>query len=213
MTYTLYWRERSGAFGPHAVLAELGLAAEEVRIDSKAGDNRTADYLAINPHGRIPALRLPDGEVMTESAAIALYLAELHPGAGLVPPPGDPRRAAVLRWLFFAVANLYETDLRFTYPDRYTSDPAGAAGVREAAEREFEANWAIAAGAFGEGGPYLLGGCFSIADPYLAMIAVWHPEPKRLLARLPALGRLVEAVRMRPALAALWERYGFNRDL
>lgn len=211
MTLTLYWRERSGSFGPHAVIAELGLPVAEVRVDSKAGHNRRADYLALNPMGRIPALVLEDGQVMTESAAIALHLAESHPAAGLVPLPGDPARPLLLRWLFFAVASLYEPDLRYSYPDRYTTDPAGAEGVKQAGYRDVDRHWAIMAEAYGEG-PWLLGR-YSLIDPYIAMMAAWHYAPKALFARHPVLGRLVEAVRTRPALAALWQRYGFDRDL
>jgi len=211
LTLTLYWRERSGAFGPHAVIAELGLAAREIRVDSKAGDNQTADYLALNPTGRIPTLVLDDGTVMTESAAIALHLAESHPAGSLAPPPGEPARAQLLRWLFFAVANLYEPDLRYTYPDRYTLDPAGAEGVKQAGIRDVDRNWAIMAEAYGAD-TFLLGR-FSLIDPYVAMMAAWHYAPRALFARHPALGRLVEAVRGRPALAQLWQRYGFDRDL
>jgi glutathione S-transferase len=211
MTLTLYWRERSGSFGPHAVIAELGLVLREVRVDSEAGDNSRPDYLALNPTGRIPTLVLADGSVMTESAAMALHLAECHPAAGLAPPPGDPRRARLLRWLFFAVAGLYEPDLRYTYPDRYTADPAGAEGVKQAGIRDVDRNWAIMAGAYGADS-YLLGR-FSLIDPYVAMMAAWHYAPKALFGRHPALGRLVDAVRGRPALAQLWQRYGFDRDL
>ncbi len=212
MTYTLYWRERSGSFGPHAVLAELALPVDEIHVNSKAGANRTAEYLALNPDGRIPVLRLPDGQVMTESAAIALHLAESHPEAGLVPLPGDPDRVRFLRWLFYSVPNIYEPDLRASYPARYCSDPGEAEGVKRAGLRALDANWTILAAALGEG-PFLLGQRYSVADPYLAMMAAWHPAPRALMARLPALARLVEAVRTRPRLNALWERYGFNRDL
>ena len=211
MALTLFWRERSGSFGPHAIIAELGLAAREVRVDSKAGDNWKPDYLALNPTGRIPTLVLDDGTVMTESAAIALHLSESRPAGGLAPLPGDPRRARLLRWLFFAVASLYEPDLRYTYPDRYTTDPAGAEGVRQAGIRDVDRNWAILAEAYGDE-TFLLGR-FTMIDPYIAMMAAWHYAPRTLLARNPALGRLVDAVRTRPALADLWQRYGFNRDL
>ncbi len=211
MTYTLYWRERSGSFAPHALLIELGLPFEAIRVDSKAGDNRKPTYLALNPTGRIPTLILPDGLVMTESAAMTLHLAESHPAAGLLPPAGSPERATLLRWLFFSVASLYETDLRCSYADRYTTDPQGAAGVKQAGIRDIDRDWAIIAEAYGER-TYLLGS-FSALDLYVAPQAAWHYAPRQLFARHPALGRLVEAVRHRPAIAELWKSYNFDRDL
>lgn len=212
MTYTLYWRKRTGAFAPAAILAETGQDWTAIEIPPDRDDHRRADYLALNPAGRIPTLILPDGGVMTESAAMVLHLAESFPDAGLLPPLGDPARAQVLRWLVFAQTNIYETDLRQTYPDRYTTDPEGAEGVRAAADREVERLWEIVAGALGDG-PFLLGARYSLVDPYLAMMLAWHPEPKALIARHPALGRLLEAVVARPAIAPLWRQFELDRRL
>lgn len=209
MTFTLYWRKRTGAFGPAAVLAEAGQTWHGVYVDSAKGENLTPTYLGLNPIGRIPALVLPDGTVMTESAAMMLHLAELFPATGLLPPLGDPARPTVLRWLLFAATNLYETDLRSSYPERYTDDADGAPAVRRAADRRFEELWAVVAEAYGAG-PYLLGERYSLVDPYLAMMLAWHQQPAVLIARHPVLGRLHAAVTARPALARLWREYDLH---
>lgn len=209
MSYTLYWRVRSGAFAPHAILAELGQAVTEIEIPQGSDLHKRPDYLALNPAGRIPTLILPEGGIMTETGAMVLYLAERHPEAGLLPPLGDPARAQVLRWLFFAQCNVYETDLRQTYPTRYTADPDGAEGVRAAAGEELDRLWAIVADALQ--GPFLLGERYSLVDPYLAMMVAWHPEPLGLISRLPPLGPLVERTIARPAIAPLWRRYELDR--
>ncbi len=209
MSHTLYWRRRTGAFAPAAILAEAGVAWDAIEIPSDRDDHRRADYLKLNPAGRIPTLILPDGSVMTETAAIVLHLAESYPAAGLLPPLGDPARAQVLRWLIFAQANIYETDLRQSYAERYTTDPQGAAGVRGAADREVERLWDIVAGVLDEG-PFLLGERYSLVDPYLAMMVAWHPRPKELVARHPALGRLKQAVVARPAIQPLWRQFDLD---
>ena len=87
---------------------------------------------------------------MPESAAIALHLAESRPEANLLPPAGTSQRATLLRWLFFSVSSLYETDLRYSYPDRYTADPKGAEGVKQAGIRDVDRFWAMIAAAYGE---------------------------------------------------------------
>ncbi len=211
MTFTLFWRERSSSFAPHALLIELALPFTAVRVDSKAGDNQKPAYLALNPTGRIPTLALPDSTVMTESAAMVLHLAESRPEANLLPPAGSSQKATLLRWLFFSVSSLYETDLRYSYPDRYTADPKGAEGVRQAGIRDVDRFWAMIAAAYGEG-PYFFGR-YTVLDLYVAPQAAWHYAPKQLFARHPVLGRLVDAVRARPAIAELWKSYNFDRDL
>lgn len=209
--YKLYWRERTGAFAPAAVMAELDIPYEAIKVETKTRQHESAQYRAINPLAQIPALILPDGSVMTESAAIALYLAESKADNGLVPPVGDARRAAFLRWLFFAQTNIYETDLRFTYADRYTSDPNGAAGVAEAARARFDRLWDMTAEAVA--GPYFFGKDFTLLDIYLAMLAAWHYDPPEFLAENAVIRRLVEATAARPATGKVWRQYHMHAKM
>ena len=131
--YTLYWARETGAMAPQIILEEAGASYERVVLDYEEGEETQTEYLAINPRGQIPALGLPDGSVMTESAAIVLHIAESHPEVGMLPMAGSVERAQVYRWLFYAVANLYETDLRLYYSDRYTADAACAESVEVSA--------------------------------------------------------------------------------
>ena len=82
------------------LLEELGEPYEIVITDVRAGAGQTPEYLAINPMGKVPAI-IDDGEIVTETGAICLYLGDKYPKAGLAPPIGDPLRAPYLRWLFF----------------------------------------------------------------------------------------------------------------
>lgn len=212
MTFTLYWRKRTGGFAPAAILAEAGQGWTGVYVESEKGENRQAAYLALNPLGRIPTLILPDGTVMTETAAMVIHLAELFPGAALLPPVGDPARPVALRWLLFGAVNIYEADLRYTYPARYSDDPADAPAVAQAARALTDQLWNAVAAAYGEG-PYLLGRRYSVVDPYMAMLAAWHYEPRALLERLPVLRRLVDDVSSRPAIAPLWQDFDLGAKL
>ena len=87
--------------------AELGLPLEKVILDPSKGQNKTPEYLALNPMGKIPTFQDDDGWVLWESTAIALYLAEKHPQKGLLPAASDVRaRANVHRWLSWNASHL-----------------------------------------------------------------------------------------------------------
>ncbi len=200
--YKLYWRYDSGSYAPNAVLELAGARFERVHVDSRKGETRTDAYLALNPLAQIPTLVLPDGTVMTESAAMLLHLTEAFPAAGLAPAPGAAGRAGFQRWLLFLAANVYPAVLRDAYPERYTVDPAGAAGVRAQAQADKARLWAIYAAAQG-GRKWMSGTRMSALDIYAAMLAGWWAEA----TTLPAIGGLVERVRADPVCGRLWAEY------
>ena len=84
--YKLYWSKMSGAIAPQVLLEEVGAKYEKIVVDLDQEENQEPDFLAINPMGQIPALVLPDGTLMTESAAIILQICDRHPEAKLAPP-------------------------------------------------------------------------------------------------------------------------------
>lgn len=202
--YTLYWFPDTGAFAPQAVLEETGATYELRPIDTTKGEHRTATFLALNPRGQVPALRLPDGTVISESAAMVLHIADAYPAAGLLPPPGESARAQAYRWLFFCVANIYEADLRYYYADRYTDDAGGRDGVCAAAARHMRESFALIERAL-DPGPYLLGERYSVADVYLLMLAGWASTAESTTA-CPRIEALCRRVRERPAIARIWSR-------
>ena len=83
-----------------AMLEELGAPYDMVALNLTAAEQRTPDYLAINPMGKVPAIR-DEGVLITEQPAILMHLADLYPEKGLAPLPGDPLRGAWLRWMVF----------------------------------------------------------------------------------------------------------------
>src|SRR5437660_6688194 len=96
----LYWSPRSRSFTALWLMEETGQPYERVLTDISTGAQKRIEYLAINPMGKVPALK--DGDAtLAESAAICAYVAERYPEAKLAPPLGDPLRAKFLYWLFF----------------------------------------------------------------------------------------------------------------
>ena len=89
------------------MLEELGVPYEVSPVDPAKSEHKTAEYLAIHPHGLIPAAEL-DGSHLIESAAICMQLADTHPAAGLAPALGTPERARWYQWIVYATATLDE---------------------------------------------------------------------------------------------------------
>jgi glutathione S-transferase len=184
----------------------VGAGYQRVIINTEKGEEMEAQYLAVNPRGQIPALVLPDGSVLTESAAIALQIADNFPDSGLLPPTGSAERAQVYRWLFYSVANIYESDLRLYYGERFTTDVSCADSIKQKAREDMDKAWELLEQELGEG-PYLLGDRYSVVDPYLLMLAYWHEQPQILLARCPKLKILCDEVRKRTAVECIWSQH------
>lgn len=169
--YTLYSRPGSGGFVAEVALALSGAPHRVVNVAKTDVDDA---FLAISPMGQVPALTLPDGRTITESAAICILLADLYPQSGLAPDIRAPERPDFLRWMAFMSAVVYPADLRYFYAERYTAEPAGVDGVKAAALDEMDRTFAIIE-RWLAGRDFLVGNRFSIADVYLLMLAHWHP--------------------------------------
>jgi glutathione S-transferase len=197
-SYELYGRPNSGSFAVQVALEEIGAPYRRIWVGREAAD--VARFRELNPAGRVPALRLPDGTIMFESAAILIHLALVHPKARLAPPPGGREHALFLQWMVYLSANVYEAVLRMYYTGRYsTRGEADADAIRPQAVADFVAYLELVSGRLA---PYVLGTDYSIADTYLYMLASWYTgEIAQLHARLPALAAHAALVSARPAVA------------
>jgi glutathione S-transferase len=150
----LYWSPRSRSFSALWLMEETGEPYERVLTDISTGAQKTAEYLAINPMGKVPALQ--DGDAtLAEAAAICAYVAERYPKAGLAPALGDPWRAKYLYWLFFGPGCV---------------EPAMVQLATKIEMNPMSAGWGDAQRVFDvldvclQKGPWLLGESFSAAD-------------------------------------------------
>ena len=206
--YKLYWAKSMGSMVAEVLFEEIGVEYERLPIDMENEGNRSAEFLAVNPLGQIPTLVLPDGTVMTESAAMVLQITDRHPEAKLAPPAGSPEGARFQRWLLFMATAIYPAEQRLFYADRITTDASAVAGIEERARADMDSYFAILNDAL-DPGPYLLGESFSAVDVYLWMFVKWHPDTTQLFADNPRIARLVELVEARPAVAKVW---AYNRE-
>ena len=197
--YRLYGWRQTGSMAIEAAFAEVGVDYDFVPVSRKTDENLKAEFTRINPRQQLPSLMLPDGSVMTEGAAMLLHIGDAFPETRLIPKPGSSERAQHDRWLLYFAVNVYEGELRQLRHGRYTTEPAGAEGVKAAADSYVERHFQIYNDIL-ETGPYLFGEHFSMIDIYVWMLAQWMDQPW-LERHCPKVKRLAAAVMARPLIA------------
>lgn len=202
----LHYYPGNASLFPHMLLRELGVPFSLALVDREVDAQTSAAYLALNPNGKIPVL-VDQGQVIYETAAIGLHLADAYPDAGLAPPPGSPERADYLKWMVH-LANTPQAEFRaWFYPHEFTTDPAGVAAVKASAGLRLAGIFERIEAQLGDG-PWLLGRRFSAADLYLLMMVRWGRTLPRPARDLPNLGAHAARVLARPAVQATFEAEG-----
>ncbi|HXU98958.1 MAG TPA: glutathione S-transferase family protein [Caulobacteraceae bacterium] len=196
--YLLYGQKGAGSVAIEAALVIAGAPYD--RHDFAHADLAGAGF---NPLAQVPALRLPSGEVMTESAAILAWLAEAHPDARLAPPPGDPARPAFLRWMAFVSSAIYAHYWALDFPVRLTGDAAAQGEIVKALEARIAQCWGIMEAGI-EPGDYLLGDRLSVLDLYVTVVSRWTPRKALHETIAPKIGAVARRVEADPRLADLW---------
>jgi glutathione S-transferase len=189
----LYYTPGACSLAPHIVLREAGLAFEMEKVDL-AGKKTTGgeDYCKINPKGYVPALRLDDGQVLTEVAVIVQYLADRKPDSGLAPRYGTMERYRLMEWLNFVASEVHKLFGPFFNPKitpEWKENQLSLLGKRLAFLAESL-----------QGRKYLLGDGFTVADAYLFTVLNWTRFLKIDLGQWPALKDYQARVAARPAV-------------
>ena len=185
----LYWSPRSRSFTALWLMEEAGKPYERVLTDIDTGAQKSPEFLAINPMGKVPALK--DGEAtLAEQAAICAYVAERYPDAGLAPPLGDPKRAKFLYWLFFAPGCIEPAIMQLFTKIQV---PARTAGWGDATQVFDVLDQAL------QKGPWLLGEKFSAADIMIGSGLHFGVRAFKMVPARPSFDRYIDACEQRPA--------------
>ncbi len=187
---TFFHAPQSRSGGTRALFEELGVEYDLHVLNLKANDQRQPAYLAINPMGKVPAIRHGDA-LITEQPAVFIYLADLYPEAKLAPTIGDPLRGPYLRWMVFYGSSfepaVIDKSLQHAPAAPITSPYGDYDTMLKTLTDQLER------------GPYLLGDTFSALDVLWGTALNWTTMFK-LVPDLPVIRAYIERVTSRPAI-------------
>ena len=188
----------------HITLEEAGAAYEVQPTLVDKGEQQSEAYLKINPRGKVPALQLEDGKILTENAAILSYVAKKFPEANLWPcdPMAEVRAISTMAWFSSTVHPAFA---HFVRPERYTADAAGAEKVKEQGKKTF---W----GCVQEidqmlvGKEWVLGSQFTVCDPFALVFYGWGLRAALPMKDLGSYSALKDRLLKRPAVRRILEK-------
>ena len=207
--FVVYGAKESGSV---PIEAALSLAGVPYRVEEYApwlSAERAAALAPVNPLMQVPALALPSGALMTETAAILVWLADAYPQARLAPAVNDPARPAYLRWMHFIAAAIYALYWIADNPARVTDRVEEHAVIKDRLHDRIAHCWGVM-GAELKPGRYLLGDDLSVLDLFVATASRWSPGRRRFNEVASGLAEAVRRVDGDPRLTAFWaERFPF----
>ena len=195
--YVVYGRKRSGSIPIEAALHLLGARYRVVERGPRE------DRPAGSAMGQVPVVRLPSGELMTESAAILIHLADTHPSSKLGPALDDPRRPAFLRWMLFVATQIYGLVWVRDDPARLAAEEAHKPVILERTSARRAFCWSVMDAEI-DPGRYLLGDDITVLDLYVAVTSAWGPGRARFYEVAPRMSEVVRRVDRDPRLEPLW---------
>ncbi len=187
-------------------LAQIGADYELVRTSLGKGAKDSDAYLAINPTGKLPALVTPEGEILTESAAILMTLADRHPLAGLLPQRRGPARAKAIRWTIFVAAEIYPMIEIVDYPERFVDEAAAKKTVRERARSRIRHRWLAVESAI-SGDPWLDAHGPSTGDLAIAIVSRWSTGKRWRRSSCPRIEAMASALARDERTRDVWESH------
>ena len=186
------------------VLAEGGLVYALRHVNFVEYEHQTAQFLAINPRGTVPALVTEDGVSVCETIAIMIYLSDKH-GLDLVPAMTDPKRGPMLDWLVYHAVEVQEPMKRRFFAHRHADSPADRQVIRDRADALFNQRWRLVEEHLRKNGPFHLGERFSIVDIYMLVTGTYsHPFAD---GDFPAIEECFRRTAERPLIAPILEEH------
>ena len=179
----LYYMPGTCALASHIALADSGAKYELERVDFAATQQRSPEYLKINPKGRVPVLVTPQG-VLTESPAILAYIAQTRPAAALAPFDNPFELARCQAFNSYLCSTIHISHAHRVRGHRWVDEPEAIAAMQRKVPQTMAEGFALIEEALASG-PWVLGANYSVCDPYLFTMARWLEGDGVDLATLP----------------------------
>jgi GST-like protein len=205
--YTLYGKKGSGSASAQAALEIIGAPYRVVETASWEPNDAFAELLKLNPLGQIPTLVLPDGSVLSESAAILIHLGSAHPDSGLLPRDASVRAQAI-RGLVFIAANCYAAISIIDFPERWceNADEATLERIRAGSRARLHRHWEMFADLF-PAQPYLGGEKVGALDILAAVVSKWSGSRVHLQQAHPAFHATLLRIEAQPKVAPVFAQH------
>jgi glutathione S-transferase len=211
MTFTpkLYFSPGAVSMAAHIALEEVGAPYVLEPVSISKGEQLSERYRRVHPLGRLPALEIETGVVLTETPALLGYLADRAPQLELL-PQGTLERARANEWMSLLSSAVHVAFISFFRPERYTSDVAAAAALKVDGKQRFFDLLRYVEGRLPADG-FVLGERYSLCDAYLSVFFLWARRFELPVDELPRYARLVGSVLARPAVRRALEQEGFGQ--
>lgn len=203
--FVLYGAAASGSVAVEAALSLLKIPFQVIEGQTWSSEAARMRVGGQNVMRQVPTLILPGGEILTESAAILIWLADAHPNAKLAPGPADPMRAQFLRWMFFVSSAIYS--LHWIKPDvsRIGAPQSARDEVISSVHERIAFCWRTMDDQL-RPARYLLGDTLSVLDLYVAVVSRFGPWRERFYQEAPTMTTAIKRVDEDPRLKELWQR-------
>ncbi|MGY2372942.1 glutathione transferase GstA [Pseudomonas sp. SDO524_S393] len=197
----LYFAPGSCGLAPQIALREAQQTFELIKVDFSTKQTVEGDYFEVTPKGFVPALKLADGNVITEGAVILQWVADKHPQLQLLPPFGSRDRYTALEWLNFVATDLHKgmAVMFSSFVDARSKANFAAGNLHERFQYVDEH---LASH------EYVLGTQFSVADAYLYNVLCWPPRVNIDISRYQAIQRFMATMEQRPSVRAALDAEG-----
>lgn len=199
----LYYMPGTCALASHIALADAGGSYGIEKVDFAVSQQRSPEYLKLNPKGRVPALLTPHG-TLTETPAILAYVAQTHPQAALAPLDDPFEFARCQAFNSYLCSTVHIAHAHRMRGGRWADEPEAIAAMQRKVPKSVFDSFVVIEDVLAEG-PWLLGKAYSICDPYLFTMAGWLEadgvDPRRLPRILEHRQRMRERPSVRRALA------------
>jgi len=196
----LYYARGACSLASVIALQEAGMRADLVKVDLRTKKAEGGDFTAVNSKGYVPALRLDDGQVLTENVAVLQYIADRKPEAKLAPPAGTMERYRLQEWLSFINSEIHKS-----FGPLFNAEAKEE--TRQYARNLLAKRLSWLEGAMGSR-TFLMGESFTVADAYLFTVLSWGAHVGVDIAKWPAIKSYYERIAARPQVIAAMQAEG-----